>query len=498
VPVFRRPAPDAPVGDAIPFAHDGEYHLFFLSAPSDDSSWLHWRTRDFSTWTELPVAVPADPDEGAAWTGSVIEREGVFHLFYTGSLAGSETPQTVCRATSTDLVTFVRDTANPVLVPDLDTFEAGDWRDPYVFFNSHEHLYWMVVAARRTSGPRRRRGCLALATSPDLESWTLEPEPLYDPGTTYCPECPEIFAIGSTWYLVYSRFSENAATVYRVAGSPRGPWRTPPHDALDGRRWYAAKSLPVGDGTRRMGFGWIADRLGDTDGGAWRWGGDFALPREIVEAEPGRLVVRLPDGVPEVGASVEVPDRVTLGRPGRTEHRFVDLDPSTVERGYVLDCVLRPAADTAEFGLLLRTDDELTGYAVTFDRGRGTVALAAWPQPVSPPWSETVASETVASDAGESKTAGSETLPGLEVDGPRLVERPVPGDDAEIRCRLVVEGSLVELFVTDGTGDIGGTGDGNDSIALSYRIYRRTGHELGFYAGDGVLQVGSVQVRGLR
>ena len=117
--VFRRPSEHAPVGDAIPFAHDGEYHLFFLSAPSDDSSWLHWRTRDFVTWDELPIAVAATESDGAAWTGSVIERDGVFHLFYTGSLAGSPTPQTVCRATSRDLVTFVRDVAsNPVLVPD--------------------------------------------------------------------------------------------------------------------------------------------------------------------------------------------------------------------------------------------------------------------------------------------------------------------------------------------------------------------------------------------
>lgn len=91
--VFRRPSPGEPVGDAIPFAHDGDYHLFFLSAPSEDSSWLHWRTRDFVTWDELPVAVAADAEQGAAWTGSVVERDGVFHLFYTGSLVGSETPQ---------------------------------------------------------------------------------------------------------------------------------------------------------------------------------------------------------------------------------------------------------------------------------------------------------------------------------------------------------------------------------------------------------------------
>ncbi len=465
--VFRRPSPGRPVGDAIPFAHDGDYHLFFLSAPSDDSSWLHWRTRDFGTWTELPVAVAADADEGAAWTGSVIERDGVFHLFYTGSLAGSESPQTVCRATSTDLVTFTRVAArNPVLRPDSSVYEPGDWRDPYVFFNPVEDLYWMVVAARRNVGPHWRRGCLALATSPDLETWTLEPEPLYEPGNTFCPECPEIFSIGTTWYLVYSRFSENAATVYRTSESPRGPWRTPPHDTLDGRRWYAAKSMPIGDGDRRMFFGWIADRAGDTDTGDWRWGGDFAVPREVVESAPGQLAVRLPEAaLASFTEPIPVPDRVDLGRAGRTDHTFVHLDAAMIDNGYLLDCVLRPAPETAEFGILIRVDDDLAGYAVTFARGRGTVSLTAWPQPASPPWSESMA---------HASTSGP--------DGPRLVEMPLPGLTDAIRCRLVVEGSLIEVYV-------------DDVAALSYRVYARARHELGFYADDGALLVDAIEVR---
>lgn len=466
MPLFRRPSPDKPVGDPIPFAHDGDRHLFFLSAPAKDSSWLHWHTRDFVTWTELPVAVAVDPDAGPAWTGSVIERDGIFHLFYTGRLVGSETPQAIFRATSTDLVTFARDTANnPILRPDPAVYEARHWRDPYVFFNPAENLYWLVVAARRDSGPHWRRGCLALATSPDLETWTLEPEPLYDPGNTFCPACPEIFRLGTTWYLVYSRSSENAGTIYRTADSPRGPWRTPANDALEGRRWFAAKSLPVDDGDRRMFFGWIAERVGATDTGDWRWGGDFALPREVVEAEPGHLVVRLPEGLlASFTEPVDVPGSIAVGAAARTDHTFVDVDSATVQAGYVLDCVLKPAAGTAEFGILFRVDDDLAGYALVFDRGRGSVALTAWPQPGAPPWSESTAE-----------------LPTAEPDGPRLVERPLAPVADAIRCRLVVAGSLLELYVDDVT-------------ALSYRIYARAPHELGFYADDGTLQVELIAV----
>ena len=463
---FRRPAPDLPVGDAIPFAHEGQYHLFFLSAPSETSSWLHWRTEDFTTWEEMPVAIAADA-AGAAWTGSVIEGDGVFHLFYTGALAGSDTPQTICRATSTDLVRFTRERdTNPLLLPDGATYEKGDWRDPFVFHNTEEDLYWMVIAARRKTGPYWRRGCLALATSPDLQTWTLEPEPLYEPGKTFCPECPEIFAIGTTWYLVYSRFSENAATVYRTAASPRGPWRTPPHDALDARRWYAAKSLPVGNGDRRMFFGWIADREGSTDQGAWRWGGDFALPREVVETTPGRLAVRPPPAaLDSFTQPLPSPGALRLGAPGRTEHVFLDVDPQAIDAGYRVECQLQPARDVAEFGLLFRMDDDLAGYAVTFDRGRNTMALTRWPPPASPPWEQSM---------------GHGSAP--EVDGPRLAERPLPTGTATLDCRLVVEDSLLEIFV-------------GEEVALSYRVYERAPHELGWYVSDGLLDVGSIAVR---
>ena len=121
--------------------------------------------------------------------GSLIEVSGVFYLFYTGHKLGSDSSQTICHATSSDLVHFQK------------------------------------VACRLRTGPKWRRGCIALATSPDLIRWSVEPSPLYAPVNTYCPECPELFELKGHWYLVYSRFSEDAATIYRMTDNPRGPWR---------------------------------------------------------------------------------------------------------------------------------------------------------------------------------------------------------------------------------------------------------------------------------
>ena len=72
--------------------------------------------------------------------------------------------------------------------------------------------------------------------------------------------------------------------------------------------------------------------------------------------------------------------------------------------------------------------------------------------------------------------------PAVEPDGPRLVEMPLPGLTDAFRCRLIVEGSLLEVCVDDVT-------------ALSYRIYGWAPHELGFYADDGTLRVEPIEVR---
>ncbi|MHA1998974.1 MAG: hypothetical protein ACTSU9_12690, partial [Promethearchaeota archaeon] len=46
-------------------------------------------SNDLVHWRELPPAVrpgdkPTDPDYEGCWSGSIIEHEGVFYLFYTG------------------------------------------------------------------------------------------------------------------------------------------------------------------------------------------------------------------------------------------------------------------------------------------------------------------------------------------------------------------------------------------------------------------------------
>ena len=109
--------------------------------------------------------------------------------------------------------------------------------------------------------------------------------PIYQPYHTNCPECCEMYKIGKLWYLSYSRFSEFVNTIYRVADSPFGPWRTPKMDGIGGRRFYAAKSL-VNDEGRRFYFAWAHDRAQQSNFGEWYWGGQFCIPHEAARMSP--------------------------------------------------------------------------------------------------------------------------------------------------------------------------------------------------------------------
>lgn len=175
----------------------------------------------------------------------------------------------------------------------MSRFEDIDFRDAHVSWQESESCYWMLVATRLRTGAFWTRGCLALFTSPDFEVWTVDPKRFYAPNDMFCPECPELFSLpNGKHYLVYSRFhAPDAGTVYRVADSPRGPFRTPRASSggrFDARRWYAAKSCPkAGDPSKRIYFGWVADKLD----GQWSWGGDMAMPREVFADENGHLVV---------------------------------------------------------------------------------------------------------------------------------------------------------------------------------------------------------------
>ena len=465
---FRRPAIAAAAGDPIPFAHGDETHLFYLSSPTGTedyphrvrTSWQHAKSRDLIEWEELPTAVVPGPegsyDGGGIWTGSIVEHQGTFYLFYTGHHVGANHPQTICLATSTDLIEFEKHQGNPVVLPVSGT-EPVDWRDPYVFYNESEQKWWMLIAARKSTGPHWRRGCIMLATSDDLMTWNVEEAPLYTPGDTYCPECPELWEQGGKWYLVYSRFSENVGTIYRVADNPRGPFQIPAREDLGGRRWYAAKSAAAGDG--RVFFGWIHDRVDREGRPRWLWGGDFALPRHVTTSPAGDgLRVSPAKGSLDTWSSVHTERTITLAARGGS-------DEATVVDELPLSSLIRfriAAGETTIVGFDLVSDNQGAGWRFAINLQQNSVELTKEPRPLDDFWADLTGRQ------GDYR----------DVDGPILARAILePGSDpGDLTVSALLDGEVLEIYV-------------NNQVALTQRIRSESPLALIAFANGGDARV---------
>ncbi|MFV0528010.1 MAG: family 43 glycosylhydrolase [Lachnospiraceae bacterium] len=488
--IFRKMSFADSTGDAIPFYHDGTYHLFSLTPPPGTTiyparlrtTWSHCISQDLVNWTELPTALyPGEgdePDASGIWTGAVIFGEGKYHAFYTGYALQAKYQQSICHATSEDGITWVKNPDNPILLPLTELYETLDWRDPYVFYNEEDGCYWMLLSARKLDMPITRRGCVVLYRSADLMHWEHY-GPLYAPGHTNCPECPEMYKINDTWYLSYSRFSEFVNTIYRVSKSPFGPWKKPRKDGIGGRRFYAAKSMENKEG-RRFYFGWAHDRAERSDTGEWYWGGAFCIPHEVVATADGELDVKLPveyqqaidqpvswNYTPVLGqAQAFGPAAIVLDSVGTCSYGFLEH----AEPSFMLSCKILCREVNDHFGILLKSDREASGcLLLEFDAAMQRVSLLNLPMGVDPFWEQSC-----------------QAVPAPKVPGPdgiRVCEKSFavqPG--GMIDLKIVVDRDMIEAFI-------------GEEVAFTYRSYAKAEYEVGLLAQDAVVEFYDIKIQ---
>lgn len=214
------------------FKKNGAVHAFYLqSKPSKNPDEKHEKritighafSKDLVRWTELPVALePGDGnawDNLALWTGSVVEKDDLYYLFYAGRNKDSDRQwiQKIGVATSGDLIHWEKYKGNPVLearkIYTMDNGrnalgKIGAWRDPFVFPESLFGTYWMTISARIRSKQREYNACVALAESKDLFHWKLG-APVYGPGVYDEIECTQVIRHKGLWYLFFSTQASN-------------------------------------------------------------------------------------------------------------------------------------------------------------------------------------------------------------------------------------------------------------------------------------------------
>ena len=423
---FYRPR-RAWAGDFMPFYHGGEFRIFFEPAwrdladlPEGESlywpgSWYQISTKDFVHFTEFGRSLPAgnkNQQDLGCFSGSVIEAGGQYHIFYAGNNRyfpnQGKPANAVMHAVSTDLLNWTK-LPQDTFYASTTWYDSNDWRDPFVFWNEEAKQYWMLVVAQLRSGPSRRRGCTALCTSPDLKNWEIR-EPFWAPNLYVDHECPDLFHEGDWWYFLFSEYSEQHRTHYRMSRSLKGPWITPENDSFDGRAFYAAKT--ASDGQRRFLFGWNPTRYDKIDylrwnldagylpckpypdnlmigPSGWDWGGNLVV-HELFQDSDGTLSVRVPDTVgaafsksfpwqlqSSVG-TVEVSDRgVHLKAPGA----FACSSAGVMPRQCKIEATIIFEGNTQGCGLMLRASDDLDStYYVRLEPLRNRLVFDTWPR----------------------------------------------------------------------------------------------------------------------
>lgn len=144
--LFYKPE-DGWLADVIPFYEDGEFKLLYLKdwrdreGHGEGTPWFLLGTRDFIHYKEYGEVLPrgaVSEQDLYIYTGCVLKKDGLYHIFYTGNNfhfpAEGKAQQAVMHAVSSDFVHWEKRPEDAFFAP-TEGYEEHDWRDPFVFWN---------------------------------------------------------------------------------------------------------------------------------------------------------------------------------------------------------------------------------------------------------------------------------------------------------------------------------------------------------------------------
>lgn len=253
--------------------YQGEYHLFFQYHPYSTQwgpmHWGHAKTRDFIRWEYLPAAMAPDMpyDNNGCFSGSAVELpDGRQLLLYTGVREMlrpdglRENIQSQCVAVGNG-VDYEKYEGNPVLdISDLpEGASAIDFRDPKLWREGDK--FYAVMSSRGPDGS----GMILLYESDDGFHWR------YDGVVDHCAnlygkmwECPDFFPLDGRQVLLVSPMEMAPMGLEFHAGygtvALLGQWdgeahqftREQIHSVDYGIDFYAPQTLETTDGRRVM------------------------------------------------------------------------------------------------------------------------------------------------------------------------------------------------------------------------------------------------------
>lgn len=279
------------------FQQDGWYHIFFQhnqNAPQwGDIHWGHARSRDMMRWETLPIAMAPALEKGEihCYSGSCcVGYDGVPRVYYTSvgrtedhrdSRDGAEQWMAFL---DEDRLTLTQTDAYALLDPAIHGgMHIRAWRDPHV-------IRWQDGYLMALGGMQDGRGCITAYTSADGLHWTYRGPILQsDKQDDVSWECPNIFALGDKFGVLYSPFAE----VQYAIGTLNDDFSlSVEHTGVidpAGRQGFYAPQTFVDEQGRQILLGWMPECDGKAAAMAKGWSGAMALPRLMQLSETGDL-----------------------------------------------------------------------------------------------------------------------------------------------------------------------------------------------------------------
>ncbi|MFF5371711.1 mucin-1 [Streptomyces sp. NPDC013187] len=242
---------------------------------------VHWEPQG----TAFGNGLPGRFDQQAVWTMHAFPHDPGMAMLYTavsGLTPGGWPLQSIglARSERTDGTGWRRHGTGPVVEADGRWYRTGErmgWRDPFVVRDDESDGWVMLVCAADASLPVEVSGCVAWATSDDLEHWTVHP-PLVSPGDVDEFECPVLERLDDGGWLLLGSIGATWGFEAWTAPRLRGPWTR--RGPLGPTGAYAPRVVAAPDGSRVV-LHTTPRRVGLSDTGE-RCRGMLAQPKSLV------------------------------------------------------------------------------------------------------------------------------------------------------------------------------------------------------------------------
>lgn len=258
---------------------------------------------DFTPLAENPVLSRGaledwDSDCGTIYAPQVIEHDGLFHLFYTGSCQRGGRPSAIGYATSPDGLAWTKSASNPILTPDASGYDAMCVSAGVPFVEGDTWTLYYAANSQPCAGPGQHVG-RATATDPN-GPWQRDDSPVLETGSAGAWDAgfimPQVVLRSGDGYVLYYTAGEDYLVplprFVGMATSPDGIHWTKYDDPATTAAPYA-ESDPVmmvqADGTTAPLTGWAFDVLKTDDG--WEMFFSSTCPQATDQTCPGFIAL---------------------------------------------------------------------------------------------------------------------------------------------------------------------------------------------------------------